>query len=1137
MAYAFRIHEAKNPGATAPTSAATMSGWRQTSHIAGGLLNNIELGLSSNKMGTSIPSLFARIFLFEGAFQTLHGQTIDSLKEITTDTKLVSECLDLIEFVFQHGNDPKLVVKRWNATAQIAALKNSGIEAHKNLAKVIEDEVGLYPNLNEIFLFYWNAPTPNSVLPVETLIGGTSPFTLVFTSPNWKRAIGANGIPCTSLNGTPLFDDRYITCLRNRAADIKNMIYSLHLAYNTALESQARYFNSYVATMMQGDNISPDVTAMAGSPANFSDKYTPIKDQNDAIVQTSMIPICYEQISPAASGYEIKATSTRYENYSAADVGNKQLPTPLALNDSGLGAGVNYISNSPWNVNTCKINEAAARTTPMHKRVLPGDMGIEHPYLIWSDFLEDKIIKLPYPQDNQNFNICADGTAQYVLPLKRTFFKYFNINEIFENVAGTNKKLVEMRADNNQVTVIINVPIHDEVKHTIEFKRIYKGEDIIEKAPFILGFFPFYRTPNDQFNRYSIMNCGLADRLRFYKVDNLDNAIPDCNPTTRTEGGGIISKTEYYDVNTSFDLIEVSAGGVQGLIIPEMKITTTATNSYNFAIDFGTSNTYIAHTTTNDPTPTTLEIDPHDQQTVFLTTKVERGQRLNTMKAHIAREFAPEKIGGGARVSYPCRTATCENNNFETQQPNLFGNISIGFNMMCEQGAPRGYSYKTGLKWLLEQHPGDVNHTNRIKNYFLQTLWMLKNESFLNDGDENFKVFLTFPETMKVPTRNALINLWREGMLQLNLNPQNVIYNTQCSESVAPYNCMVNHIGGASYLNVDIGGGTNDLLFVIKDNAGRIQSAKYASSMFAGDDLWGDGVKILANANSDNGFVEHILNGTPEQPGILANINTFSTEEATSLQALYNGVSTSSSDIMSFLFKHNNIFNTSSKIQGCKALYSVVFIHYAALMCNIGRLIKKMGIEIPQKMSFTGMGSRYLELISTNTADLTKLTKMLLEKYSGKSVPSGFGIISSDGYGVKEITAKGVLQGLNIIAGGMIIPDDALEPVYDNGIDYEGDLTYADIAKDEVRNSALREFKSFVESLKDKDFTNYLHTQFDLTIKPKMLDDLLQHGRNSFTTMAASIPAQHSGLTVNETLFFWPLKNSLIQLAKDYQNY
>lgn len=113
MAYAFRIHEPKTVGDTAPVAAANMTGWEKTAHIAGSLLRNIPLGMNNCKMGTSIPSIFARIFLFEGAFQTLEGCPVDKLEQVNSDTKLVSECLDLIEFLYQHGNDPKLVVKHW----------------------------------------------------------------------------------------------------------------------------------------------------------------------------------------------------------------------------------------------------------------------------------------------------------------------------------------------------------------------------------------------------------------------------------------------------------------------------------------------------------------------------------------------------------------------------------------------------------------------------------------------------------------------------------------------------------------------------------------------------------------------------------------------------------------------------------------------------------------------------------------------------------------------------------------------------------------------------------------------------------------------------------------------------------------
>ena len=216
--------------------------------------------------------------------------------------------------------------------------------------------------------------------------------------------------------------------------------------------------------------------------------------------------------------------------------------------------------------------------------------------------------------------------------------------------------------------------------------------------------------------------------------------------------------------------------------------------------------------------------------------------------------------------------------------------------MMREPNAMNDFIYKTGLKWLLEQHPGDAHHTNRVKYYFLQTLWMLKNKSFMNGGDDQFEVYITFPEAMK--DKGALMALWDWARNELNINCA-FFYGTQYSESIAPYNCMATTIGGSSYLNIDIGGGTSDLLIVNKDGAGAIASAHYSSSIFAADDLWGDGIVIAAGGNLDNGFVDYVLTQIDGAANAIRN------EILQPLQALRGGVAKSSADVMGYLFKYD----------------------------------------------------------------------------------------------------------------------------------------------------------------------------------------------------------------------------------------
>lgn len=1138
MAYVFRIHEAKKAVDPAPFSAANMSGWTQTGHIAGNLLGNITLGASSNKMGTSIPSIFARIFLFEGAFQALKGRPIIVLQGVNSDTRLVSECLDLIEFLFQHGGDKHLVVRRWNATDQIKGLHNSAFKEHKELAKVLEDEIRLYPNLGEIFLFYWDAVTPQ-LGRRKILIGGTSPYTMVFTSPNWRTAMAANSLSFNRLNGKAMFSDASIESLKDRDSSFKDMIYSLHMAFNTQLQNLAPNFDSYIAQMMDNDSPGIAVGGMAGNPAAFLAKYTNIKDSNGADVACPVIPLSYEKVVPQASGYEIVATSVRYKTYTANDGTHIVLDAPLALNENGLGAGVNYIGTYRWDAAKCKINEAAVRTAEMHNRILPGQTGTKYPFLIWSDFLEDKIIKLPYAQDADNFITAGGGDAKYVLPLKRNFFKYFNIEDISRKIDGTDRKIVEMSFGDNSVTVTINVPVRDALHKSIPFIRKYEGDNIIGNTPFLLGFFPFYKVAgNDVLNRYSVMKCGGGVSLRFYKVGLIDSPI-EVTLRERTAEGKILSQTEYYSVKSSFDMVEVCSGNTHGIILPKMFTAAPAGNHYNFAVDFGTSNTYIAHTTNGQNSPATFEIDAHDRQTVFLTSQSDMGQRLNTMRSPFAREFAPVALGQGADMAYPCRTAVCETAAFENVVPELFGTISIGFNMMNEKTKPSQFVYKTGLKWLLERHPGDTNHTNRVKYYFLQTLWMLKNESFLNGGDDNFDVYITFPETMKAPTKMALMNLWNWAKTELCLGCA-FHSGTDYSESVAPYNCMASRIGGSSYLNIDIGGGTNDLLFVLKDGGGQITDARYFSAMFAGDDLWGDGIVISTAHHGGNGFVDFLVgnpgDGNVQGTGIRGGGGAYPREKVDILEALLNGVSTSSADVMGYLFKYDDVFQTSGKIRGNTNLYSIVFIHYAAIMYNVSRLIKNLNIDIPERMSFTGMGSKYINLISSDRSVLKALTKLLLEKYTGKKTLPAFDIIDTGSLNVdvKEVTAKGVLEGLTLQAG-FKIPAGHLQPAKDLGFDTDKTLTYKDLAKNEVRDASLKEFMRFVGLFKDNDFRNFLFNNFGFSIPDALLDDLKTLGEQSFKTMSASVPKEFSGLNVQETLFFWPLKDTLIELSRRYK--
>lgn len=103
-----------------------LSGWEKTTaydtaripHIT----DTVGSGIALSKMGTSIPTPFARVFLFKTAFEMVNGSP-DGADDNSAYGKLVSECLDFLEFIYGYGD--AIVVKPWNVDSNISALRNS----------------------------------------------------------------------------------------------------------------------------------------------------------------------------------------------------------------------------------------------------------------------------------------------------------------------------------------------------------------------------------------------------------------------------------------------------------------------------------------------------------------------------------------------------------------------------------------------------------------------------------------------------------------------------------------------------------------------------------------------------------------------------------------------------------------------------------------------------------------------------------------------------------------------------------------------------------------------------------------------------------------------------------------------------
>lgn len=190
MSYVFRLH---NTGLT------TLKGWESVTKIGTEDIKSIPDTLTTgnaSKVGSSIPSPFARMYLFETAFQML-ANAQNSEKSIYH--QIVSDCLDFFQFLYMEADSGHLTFKKWEVDQRIGTLQNSAFEEHRNLGNTLElfFKGKNFKDTKEIYLIYYK----------KKLVGGTSPLTVLYTSPNWARIVKEEGWEFKTPAEDYLFDD------------------------------------------------------------------------------------------------------------------------------------------------------------------------------------------------------------------------------------------------------------------------------------------------------------------------------------------------------------------------------------------------------------------------------------------------------------------------------------------------------------------------------------------------------------------------------------------------------------------------------------------------------------------------------------------------------------------------------------------------------------------------------------------------------------------------------------------------------------------------------------------------------------------------------------------------------------------
>jgi hypothetical protein len=403
------------------------------------------------------------------------------------------------------------------------------------------------------------------------------------------------------------------------------------------------------------------------------------------------------------------------------------------------------------------------------------------------------------------------------------------------------------------------------------------------------------------------------------------------------------------------------------------------------------------------------------------------------------------------------------------------------------------------------------------------------------------KITMSYPISMDLDLKDYLTEFFNAEVMSVFNVDQNHISkrSIEIKESIAPYYYLKKAHSGIQndiYCNIDVGGGTSDLVLVNKKN--RILNCHCSSVKFAGAQLWGSVSDNNFDPN-DNGFLKFYLRQLQHKdPASYDKLSKIIKSKSNSLQ-----------DLVSYLFNEKDFkFKFSQIFIECKELKIPLLLHYSALLYYVAKCSKNNYNELPKTISFSGKGSEYIDFVFRSPDHLRQFTQLALSVFSGLPQPKEFSIKRDPN--PKVITAKGAaIYGTN--SGGSPKDEDQIqtyEKIY-YGFDdpnlEDRELIYANLYESansgieyiSIMNSSVDFLKSFFDStqlVKGSELAlniNNLGKYKGFFIESRQDFDYLKEGALRRSYKLVSEEEKDRSRKVADPPFFFAFKRSLIELS------
>lgn len=1128
----------------------TIVGWGDSEHLGQGAIDKIKdpEGAKMTLEITSIPSPFARIDLVKRAFAIV-ADGRENLNGLSAYDKLVSDALDIGQLFFEIEKRRDLLeILVWDRERELAELKSSRDASHVRLGKTyrtyLQQDASEYrfDIMDKIYLLNYVGPGAKSRL---NIIGATSPATLFFTSANDFKFIGDT----ISFGDDKPFDE-YIRPLYTRNKDYILWWYRMQASIK---DFAAQYPEVHRYLESEREKLPDSVIKQlpkGGADGNvYQETYAPIPvtPNGQEFVKICGIPLrCLQETTSITSGFTIASTRNAAKER-----------MPLVLPIDPFDKQIVYVK-APWQPDT-KV--PAYDPAPLAERKLPVD-GSKYPYLTVSDLLEDYLVAMPWPLNNDGYfsgrTIGNDKRRSYLLPLKAKYFEYFTPKDLQTPING--KPPIEMESlGGNGARVVLRVPIVGGGYVQYE-RRYYEGKEPdlngnkggILSREVTLGIYPGLRYPENippyysvaLLDRDSVSNRDTPYTLEFFNSKN-EAVNAKAEYRNRNNSGNRLEHSSIdlvaYVLKDSFEYIRVKTtedSTISGVIVPKLQEPSGGAK-YRVAVDFGTTNTHV-EIRYNGGESMAFTIAEHEKQVLKLHPHKELDRYI---KEVFDSDFIPDTIGNEAPYSYPMRTALSERMGLNwVQLPDAMAMVNIPFTYEKRMLLPYNEVF-TDLKW----SPSEQDRI-RAKKYIECLLLMIRNKVLLGQGDiEKTELLWFYPLSMQTNRFNLFKEVWEEQFTHLFHAGEGQV--KEISESLAPfyYNKKKKQMTSTG-ISIDIGGGTTDVLFV-DDGAPRYMT----SFTFAGNAIFGDG---YASDADDNGFVRQYKDDIDKrlrdaQLDVLANMLKEIEKKKRS------------ADIVDFFFslEENQEVKTGNNAikfgdllahdgRGKYAIllfFTAVMYHTAHLMKAIQQ--KEAGVnsseelKFPRHISFSGNGAKVLNILTCDNGTLAQYIKLIFERVFDKEYPSvGLEILRPDQ--PKMLTCKGgltisaneLLERTQVKAMSRILLGVDGETFVDEKSDFNG------IDQEKLRSAVVDEVNRFIDFTfaLGEEFSFYDNFGVDLSIveevKQLCRKDLRNYLDCGIKAWQENEDAAAGTSKIEETLFFFPIIGMINSVMREIYN-